>query len=88
MALSLGLGFKYGRKDLAFAWFVQTFAFVTFNKVCTSQVGFRFFMLSLYVAEEARVNSTSYGTFGFYRQSYPDFTSRGEGDLPSFQSGS
>ncbi|GAA5971477.1 hypothetical protein JCM8115_002773 [Rhodotorula mucilaginosa] len=37
LVLSIGLGFRYGAEDLPYAWLVQTFAFVTFNKVCTSQ---------------------------------------------------
>ncbi|GAA5860668.1 hypothetical protein JCM3774_006245 [Rhodotorula dairenensis] len=37
LVLSIGLGFRYGAQDLPYTWLVQTFAFVTFNKVCTSQ---------------------------------------------------
>ncbi|KAH9466643.1 hypothetical protein H4Q26_001093 [Puccinia striiformis f. sp. tritici PST-130] len=37
MSLSLALGFRYGNQNLPFACFIQTYVFVIFNKVVTSQ---------------------------------------------------
>lgn len=49
------------KKDLAGTMLAQTFAFVTFNKVCTSQV--RVFELPIYSCMDTDICSTSYGTW-------------------------
>lgn len=42
LCLVTGIKFSKHRSDLPFAWLIQTACFVTFNKVCTSQVRINF----------------------------------------------
>lgn len=78
MALTLGAGVLFGRqkKDMVFAWFVQTFVFVIMNKVCTSQVCGISCCCACYIMLSNHF-STSCGTRSSCRSSFQNCRCRG-----------